>query len=94
MAFFIARLLLIHEDERRLGQREFKLYRRILRDSNNPFELDDFNFKKLFRLPKDTIQMLIEILRDTLQRKRSSGLAVEVQVHKTYLKIINAIIFF
>lgn len=83
----MARVLLIDAEETLARQKEFKLYRRVLRDSNNPFELDDFNFKKLFRLPKDVIQMLIKTLYPILKRKRTTGLAVEIQVsleHKWY----------
>lgn len=80
MAFFMACVFLIDAEETLARQNEFRLYRRDLHDSNNPFELDDFNFKKLFRLPKDVIQMLIETLHPILKRKRTTGLAVEIQV--------------
>lgn len=80
MAFYVARVLLNDAEETLARQNEFRSYRRTLRDSNNPFELDNFNFKKLFRLPKDVVQMLIETLRPSLQRKRATGLAVEIQV--------------
>lgn len=76
MPFFLARILLIDTEETLARQNEFRLYRRVLRDSNNPFELDDFNFKKIFRLPKDVIQMLIETLHPILKRRRTNGLVV------------------
>lgn len=58
MAFF-GNILLLNEIDERNRSNEFPLYQKHLRDTNNPFE---FNFKKLYRLPKNTI-MLIEILR-------------------------------
>lgn len=78
MEFFIAQPIHINEFEIRTIQHDFRFYRCTLQDSNNPFELNDFNFMKLLRLPKDTIKMLIETLRPTLKRTQSTGLAVEV----------------
>ncbi|CAI6359977.1 unnamed protein product [Macrosiphum euphorbiae] len=66
-----------------MAHQRFTLHKRILRDSYNPFDLSDFNFKKLYRLPKNVIFDIIENLRPVLTKTRKNSLSVEIQVLTT-----------
>jgi len=78
MAFIAYALLDEIEDHER--NRAFTLHKSVLRDKCYPFDLSDFNFKKLYRLTKNDVSMLIEHLRPNLTKIRKNGLSVEVQV--------------
>ena len=59
------------------------IHRRVMRDRNNPFDIySDVEFKLRYRFNKETVQVLINLLRDPLTRqtKRSFALSPEIQV--------------
>ncbi|XP_003240991.1 putative nuclease HARBI1 [Acyrthosiphon pisum] len=57
-----------------------RLERRILRDGQNPFELPNDEFMGAFRLSQQLVINIIDVLRTSLQHKRTSGLSPELQV--------------
>ncbi|XP_015377460.1 PREDICTED: putative nuclease HARBI1 [Diuraphis noxia] len=58
-----------------------RLERRILRDSQNPFELPKYDeFMGAFCLNQQLVINIIDALRTSLQHKRTSGLSPELQV--------------
>jgi len=66
--------------EERLRIVERRLERRILRDTQNPYELPRREFMNIFRLSPELSMDLTNILQPSLKRKRTSGLPVEIQV--------------
>jgi len=66
--------------EERLRIVERRLERRNLRDTQNPYELPRREFMNIFRLSPELSMDLTNFLRPYLQRERSSGLPVEIQV--------------
>lgn len=51
-----------------------------LRDTVNPFDMTDKQFTKVFRLSKDAVHFLCNMLHPYLQRKRRNGLSIQTQV--------------
>lgn len=51
-----------------------------LGDDINPFNMIDRQFIKIFRLSKDAVHYLCNVLQLPLQRTRSNGLSIETQV--------------
>lgn len=85
----LGHILIAEEYVNQMAHQRFTLHKRILRDSYNPFDLSDFNFKKLYRLPKNVIFDIIENLRPVLTKTRKNSLSVEIQV-----SIYNILLFF
>ena len=75
-----------------LEERVRMLERRVLRDSQNPYDLPINKFLNTFRVSPELAMDLTNIIRDSLQRERSSGLPVEIQVI-TYTILNKNIIF-
>lgn len=67
------------------------LVMRTLRNTIDPFSLTDQQFIKVFRLSKDAVHYLCNVLQPSLQRTRANGLSVETQVI-TY--IINIDVYY
>ncbi|KAJ8911764.1 hypothetical protein NQ315_008816 [Exocentrus adspersus] len=63
---------LINEEENRERLREQQIERRLFRDANNPFDLADEQFRRLFRLSKDLAQMLIDEINPFMQHDQRS----------------------
>ncbi|XP_026828245.1 putative nuclease HARBI1 [Ooceraea biroi] len=70
--------LLILEERIRIMER--KIERRLLHDAQNPLELLYNEFHAAFRVNKELLMNLTNILRPHLQPERRSGLALEIQV--------------
>lgn len=63
-----------------------RIYRRTLRDSNDPFQLSEVRFMKTFRLSRDLARTLIQKLRLHLGvPRRRTALSVEIKVSQYYL---------
>lgn len=62
---------------------------RVLRDSQNLYDLPINEFLNTFRVIPELAMDLTNIIRDTLQRERSSGLPVKIQVTISTYTIIN-----
>lgn len=75
---YLAWNLLILEERVRIMER--KIERRILRDAQNPFEIPYTEFLANFRVNKELIMDLTNILRPHLQVQRNTGLSPEIQV--------------
>jgi len=61
---------------------------KTLRDNIDSFSLTDQQFIKVFRLSKDAVHYLCNVLQPILQRRRKNGLHVRTQVImfiKTYV---------
>lgn len=69
---FVGHLLLMNEILILERNKELRVYRRVLRDTNNPFDLSDTHFKIFYCLKKNCVRMLIDNLRNYLTRKRST----------------------
>ncbi|XP_071455438.1 putative nuclease HARBI1 [Hetaerina americana] len=61
-------------------RQESTMNRRRLRDTANPFEVDDEEFSNYFHVPKAMAMYLCEALEPVLLRTQRRGLAVHVQV--------------
>lgn len=70
-------LLVLQERVRRIEER---IDRRLLRDMQNPFELPPEVFIAHFRVSRELIMDIVNVLRPYLQRNRISGLSPEIQV--------------
>lgn len=57
---------------------------RRLRDSQNPMEMGQREFIKLFRISKEIAHLLMDTLSPTLQPRRIHGLSVQSQVGATF----------
>ncbi|XP_025995817.1 putative nuclease HARBI1 [Solenopsis invicta] len=66
--------------EERVIIMERKIERKVLRDIQNPFEIPYNEFLAYFRVNKELIMNLTNILRPHLQVQRNTGLAPEIQV--------------
>lgn len=66
--------------EERVRALERRVERRVLRDSQNPYELPINEFMNIFRISPQLAMDLTTEIRELIQRKRSSGLPVEIQV--------------
>lgn len=75
--------------EERVLIMERRLERRILRDGQNPFELPNDEFMSSFRLNQQLVINIINTLRPSLQRRRTSGLSPEIQVSKYYVQYLS-----
>ncbi|KYN11025.1 Putative nuclease HARBI1, partial [Trachymyrmex cornetzi] len=75
---YLAWNLLILKERVRIMER--KVERKVLRDAQNPFELPYNEFLAYFRVNKELIMDLTNILRPHLQAQHNSGLAPEIQV--------------
>lgn len=64
----------------RVRKIERRLERRILRDTQNPYELPRSEFIDIFRLSPELSMDLTNTIRPILQRKRNTGIPVEIQV--------------
>jgi len=76
--YFLGYELDVLEERLRLVER--RIERRILRDTQNPYELPRREFMNVFRLSPELSMDLTNTLRPFLQRKRNSGISVEIQV--------------
>lgn len=54
--------------------------RRILRQMEDPFDLSDNEFKKLYRLRKDQIYEVVDRIENCLSHNRISGISPDKQV--------------
>lgn len=55
---------------------------RMLRDTSNPFEIDDVRFIELFRLPKGIVQNIIAAIKPKFEQTyRSTAIPVHLKVH-------------
>lgn len=70
-------ILLLQERVRRIERR---LERRLLRDAQNPFELPNNKFIAQFRVNKEVVTDIVNVLRPHLQKQRITGLSPEIQV--------------
>lgn len=66
--------------EHRVRRLERRTRRKEWRDNYDPFDLDDHEFVKLYRVSPDIATELIDILEPRLQRERPYGLSVKHQV--------------
>lgn len=57
-----------------------RIERRRLRDRQDPFQLTEAHFCKIFRFTRQVVTTLIEELQPRLQRQRANGLSVQTQV--------------
>eukprot|EP00102_Acyrthosiphon_pisum_P019486 XP_016656696.1 PREDICTED: putative nuclease HARBI1 [Acyrthosiphon pisum] len=71
--------------EERVHILERRIERRILRDSQDPYDLPRNEFLNMFRVSPELAMDLTNEIRDQLQRERSTGLPEEIQV----LVVIN-----
>jgi len=88
MAFAALMMDLLEEEEEVI--RENSVVMKTLRDNIDPFSLTDQQFIKVFRLSKDAVHYLCNVLQPTLQRRRRNGLHVRTQVImfiKTYVHV-------
>ncbi|KAK4886108.1 hypothetical protein RN001_002379 [Aquatica leii] len=69
--------ILLEEDEAR---NQMRLFRRGLRDTQNPFETSDLYFKKTFRFSKELALMLINQLTPHLYSVRSTAIPAYLKV--------------
>lgn len=84
----VLRVALQEELENAIGRQNEKVQRRILRDNSNPFHMREIDFQKVFRLSRDGVHHLVEVLGPHLvSGERSNALSVE-------LKIFSALAFF
>nr|CAD7412958.1 unnamed protein product [Timema poppensis] len=73
-------LLHVRNMQRRRRREKLRMYRRQLRDTCNPFELPDIEFKQMFRMSRRLAQDLCEMLSPHLEGQRSNRLPVHTQV--------------
>lgn len=64
----------------RVRQVERRIERRILRDTQNPFDLPRNEFLNIFRISPELAMDLTNLLRPDLQRQRATGIFPEIQV--------------
>lgn len=64
--------------EERIRRIERRLDRRILRDAQNPFELPNDGFIAQFRVNKELVMNMVNILRPHLQKQRITALSPEI----------------
>jgi len=83
--YFLGYELEVLEERLRLIER--RMERRMLRDTQNPYELPRREFMNLFRLSPELSMDFTNTLRPILQRERNSGIPVEIQV-TFFIKII------
>ncbi|CAI6353897.1 unnamed protein product [Macrosiphum euphorbiae] len=67
------------ELEERVRMLERRVERKVLRDTQNPYDLPINEFMNTFRVSPELAMYLRNSIRDSLQRERSSGLSVEIQ---------------
>lgn len=60
--------------------RENSTIMKTLRDTIDSFNMTDQQFVKVFRLSKEAVHYLCNVLQPSLQRKRTNGLSVQTQV--------------
>lgn len=77
LGYLAADLQLLDERVQRLERRA---QRRLLRSTENPFDLTNNEFKELYRLTPDLIFYLMDALKPRLQRTRITGLSAEKQI--------------
>jgi len=70
-------IIFLQERVRRIERR---LKRRILRDAQNPFELPNNEFIAQFRVNKEVVRDIANVLRPHLQKQRITGLSPEIQI--------------
>lgn len=70
--------LLVLEERVRILER--KVERKVLRDTQNPYDLPLNEFLNTFRVSPELAMDLTNEIRESIQRDRSSGLPVEIQV--------------
>lgn len=88
---YLAADLILMEDRVRFERRA---QRRLLRETENPFDLTANEFRELYRLTPNLFFNLIEALEPQLQRTRITGLSAEKQVQIIiYFCFITMIIF-
>ena len=91
LGYLAADLQLLEERVQRLERRA---QRRLLRTTENPFDLTNNEFKELYRLTPDLIFYLMDALEPRFQRTRITGLSAEKQVRKSlYFCFIMTIMF-
>nr|CAD7438270.1 unnamed protein product [Timema bartmani] len=73
-------LLHVRNMQRRRHREKLRMYRRQLRDTSNPFELPDIEFKQMFHMSRRLAQDLCEMLSPHLEGQRSNRLPVHTQV--------------
>lgn len=76
-AMMLMDLLEVEEEEEIM--RENSEIMKTLRNTIDPFNLTDQQFIKVFRLSKEAVRYLCDVLQCSLQRRRK-GLSVETQV--------------
>uniref|UniRef100_A0A6P7HBR8 Uncharacterized protein LOC114348829 n=1 Tax=Diabrotica virgifera virgifera TaxID=50390 RepID=A0A6P7HBR8_DIAVI len=81
-------IILGREIEAELQRQLFKLERRVLRDTSNPFEIPDELFKGLYRLPKQIANNLIHELEPFLMDP------LRITSFPIHLKVLCALHFY
>ncbi|KMQ81714.1 nuclease harbi1 [Lasius niger] len=83
MAIYMAAILLLgdEEDDAVEHNQVMRVTRRILRDVSDPFSVPDNEFRKLYRLTKDTNRVLIEELVPFMPEiSRKTAIPHELQI--------------
>ncbi|CAL1678255.1 unnamed protein product [Lasius platythorax] len=83
MAIYMAAILLLgdEEDDAVEHNQVMRVTRRILRDVSDPFSIPDNEFRKLYRLTKDTSRVLIEELVPFMPEiSRKTAIPHELQI--------------
>jgi len=66
--------------QERVRQLERRVKRRMLRDTQDPFQLPHDEFMETFRVSPELALEIVAALRPDLERQRISGLSPEIQV--------------
>ncbi|XP_017469052.1 PREDICTED: putative nuclease HARBI1 [Rhagoletis zephyria] len=66
--------------QQRQGARSFAAERALLREVDSPFDLDEGQFKRLYRLTPNLVYEIIDKIGSRLERKYVSALSAEKQV--------------
>lgn len=69
--------------EERVRRMERKIERRVLRDAQNPFQLPYTEFLSYYRVNKELVMDIVNVLRPHLRPQRINGLSPEIQVLTT-----------
>ncbi|XP_039303388.1 uncharacterized protein LOC120357293 [Solenopsis invicta] len=87
MAIYMAAILLLDEEDEAFEPHNqvMRITRRILRDVSDPFSISDNEFRKLYRLTKDTTRMLIRELVPFM-RQISRRTAISHELGTLYFK--------
>lgn len=69
---------ILENTEEEEAMRENSTLMKTLRDTVDPFNMTDQQFVKVFRLSKEAVHYLCNVLQPSLQRKRTNGLSVQI----------------